>query len=310
MSSDTNDADVLYRILSTANTKERDIIEIVSNRKKENRIKIRSLFRARYKKDLIEEILNRSSKSYSSDLSNGLSLLFQSQNVTDAKDLNMALNGKSGNETKVMEILCLRNYQQILKIKETYTNYYLKDISESLKGVFTDDFIKVFDKLLTLKRNRVLQPDKKKCISYAQELINLSKDEWLYHDSPFLNIIATCSSREIILICKYYHRETGKTLLQTIANEFDGKFGKELKNMMFILCSPAEYLAKKLNDELINDTSNNSEVFNILISREDIDIKLIKMYYLQLFGIELDKDIFSLYKKDDKQYLLTYLKNY
>ena len=220
------------------------------------------------------------------------------------------------NDSKVSDYEPIRSYDcnwskfDLKKHKETYTNYYLKDISESLKGVFTDDFIKVFDKLLTLKRNRVLQPDKKKCISYAQELINLSKDEWLFHDSPFLNIIATCSSREIILICKYYHRETGKTLLQTIATEFDGKFGKELKNMMFILCSPAEYLAKKLNDELINDTSNNSEVFNILISREDIDIKLIKMYYLQLFGIELDKDIFSLYKKDDKQYLLTYLKNY
>lgn len=187
---------------------------------------------------------------------------------------------------------------------------YDKKLDDEIASLLDEELQKILCKFLVVKRSTNKEPDKTACRMKAKEIMDLKPGTWGDGDSALVDALATCSPRELILVCRYFHANTGKTMPTAIDEEFSGDLSKYVKEILFVLCCPAEYLANKINDSLIHAKNEYCTAFNIICSREETDLKLIKRFYAQLFGKELQGHIAELYKRDDKLFLLEYLKNY
>ncbi|MCQ2815911.1 MAG: annexin [archaeon] len=311
MTTPEQDATEIKRILSQVNMNEQELIQIVANRPRIQRLKIREAYKSKNNAEIIEDIVNKVSSSYADSLAPGVELLFEETYSSDVKQLYLALRKSSPPDIrKIIEIICTKDFPQIKKIKEVYYSMYDRKLDDELSSALEDDLQKIFSKFLTIKRSTNLVPDKESCRSKAKEIIDLKTGTWGEGDSAFVDILSTSSSRELILICRYFNAIIGKTLPNAIDDEFSGDLCKLLKEILFVLCCPSEFLAKRINETLLNDKPENCTAFNIILSREETDLPLIKKFYNQLFGKPLETDIMDLYKRDDKKFLIQYLRNY
>ena len=113
---------------------------------------------------------------------------------------------------------------------------------------------------------------------------------------------------EISYISKAYHKISGHTILQAISNEFSGDIKKLLIALVYSIISPSEFLATKIN-KAIKGITNDKLIIRILVSRCEIDIKYIKLFYKQLYKKDMIEDI-KANTSGDYQKLLIKLANW
>jgi hypothetical protein len=129
-----------------------------------------------------------------------------------------------------------------------------------------------------------------------QQAIDLTScTNWNEEGSVFNKILYTSSAKELVVISKYFHKSTGQTLPQALdeRNEFTKEMKEYIKTVLFAIMSPSEYFATRVNEAMKGIGTDDELLIRVLITRDELDMKYIRMYYKDKYKKEMIEDIKS-----------------
>ena len=279
----------LYKAMKGAGTDEDTLIKVSVENPLKTRLKIKSQYKLTYGSDLLDD--------FKSDLSgNFLELmlgLYTDIYEYDADQCHKAIEGLGTNEDTLIEIIGTRPGWMIKKVKEIYKNKYKVDLEDDVKGDTSGNFRKLLISLLQCSRSENKNPDKEKCTKIAEDLYNAGEKKLGTDEQIFNKYFGTTSPSELMIIAREYHRLYGNSLMKAIDNEFSGDIKKLIKTIFYANISPSEYFATRIR-EAVKGLGTNEKILNrVIITRNEIDIKLIKQYYKLLYQRDMVEDIKS-----------------
>ena len=299
-SKEKKDADIMRKAMEGLGTDDKALIDITVKRTHRERMKIRKAYKSQYGRDLMEDLSSELSGNYRTTML----ALFTDPIEYDADSLYNAMKGLGTNEDTLIEILASRPGWYINKIKKKYKEKYKKELEDDVKGDTSGNFRQLLISLLQGKRSTNQTPDKDECEKIANELYKAGEQK-LGTDEPVFNkYFALSSPHELLVISREYHKLTGNLLTKAIDKEFSGDIKKLLNAILYVQISPSEYFATRINNAVKGLGTNEAILTRIIVTRNEIDLPLMKQYYKQLYGKDMVKDIEDDVSGDYKKLLL------
>ena len=103
---------------------------------------------------------------------------------------------------------------------------------------------------------------------------------------------------ELMTIAREYHKKFGHSLMKAIENEFSGDIQKLIKTVFYSNISPSEYFASRIRDSVKGIGTKEKILNRVIVTRNEIDITIIKEYYKLLYQKDMVNDI----KRDTSGY--------
>ena len=258
---------------------ESTMVQITLKYSNAERLKLRENYKIKFTKDLLDDI----EKYMKSDLKTALLALYQDPVEYDSFLLYKAMKGLGSDKDVISEVLCFRSFDRLNKIKEKFKQKYNKDLVSEIKSETSGDYQKAVLLLLTKQRNSNSSPDLQTCTKIAEELYNAGEKKIGTDETLFINYFTSLSAEELQLVGKEYHKNYKKNIVLVINNEFTGNEQNLLKDILYALYSPSEYFARKIYDAVDGIGTADDQLIRCLVSRYEIDMKLIKRYFKQIY---------------------------
>ena len=277
----------LYLAMKGARKDEDTLINIATSEPLKERLKIKEKYIMVYGRDLLDDL-----KSYlSGNFQNVMIALFTDKYEYDAQQLNNAIKGIGTDEDTLIEIIGTRPGWMLKKIKIAYKKLYDKDLEEDVKDDTSGDFQKLLITLLQCNRSENTEIDTEKCIKICDELYNAVEKKLGTNEQIFNKYIGNCSPLELMTISREYHRKYNKPLAKIIDSEFSGNIKILIKIVLYANICPSEYFATRIK-QAIKGLGTKEKILNrVIITRNEIDIPIIRQYYKQLYGNDMNEDI-------------------
>ena len=219
--------------------------------------------------------------------------LFETPLDYDCISINKAI--KKSDEDTLVEIICTRPAELLKQICQNYLNKFNISLQNDISNKFKDEQFKtILSMVLNCKRIDINMMN-----NFAQELC--AGNETLNKKFDLLGLLlSTRSQRELITIGREYHRLTNITLLDAINKYYKGKIKLAFSTLLQCLVSLSEYFANRLYTRYIYILivismkglgTRDTQLIRICVTRDEIDMALIKRYYKLLYKTELIDDI-------------------
>lgn len=259
---------------------ENTITEITMNHSNAERVKLRSDYKAKYNRELLDDL----KKYTSSDLSTLLISIYRDPVEYDAELLYRAMKGIGTDDDIVIEVISFRSFERLSQIKQKFQELYGNDLVKEIESETSGEYRTALKNLLETERSKNQNPDLDNCKKIAEELNNAN-------ESVFVKYFTSLSTEELILVGKEYHKAYKKNLVQLVESKTSGDLQKLLKNIMYGLISPSEYFARQIATAVKGVGTNDTQLIRSVVSRADEDMKLIKRYYKKLFQKEMAEEV-------------------
>ncbi len=141
------------------------------------------------------------------------------------------------------------------------------------------------------------KPDYEKCISLGEAVGKLPKMTWEGTESPLYEAVMKLNPQELAMFCRYFHknRAGNQNIAEALKQDFDEKSDayKALHSLIFAVISPSEYCAVQFYEAMKGVGTRNENLIRLAVTRDEIDMELIKAYFKKLYAKELIDDIKS-----------------
>ncbi len=286
----SNDVEALRKAMEGWGTDEATLIKIIANRNNRQRQEIKKQYKATYGRDLVEDL----KKETHGKLEDAFVALFTEPVEYDADTLRNAMSGLGTNEDTLIEILSSRTGPQVLEIKNCYKTKYNRDLEADVKSETSGTLQKILVSLLQGKRSVNRNPNTAQCQAIAKEIYDAGEAKLGTDESVFNKYFGTLSPAELCCVAQCYHKLTGHTILDAIDKEMQGDSKKAYRTIVYATLSPSEYFATRVNEAIKGVGTKDRLLMRVLITRDEIDMPVIKQYYKQLYG----KDMVDAIKND------------
>ena len=279
----------LYKALQSG--EEETLINITVQNPLTIRLKIREKYKSLYGQDLLENLKSKLSGDFK-DLMIGL---YKSIYEFDSEQCYKAIKGLGTDEDTLIEILATRPNWMIKKIKDVYNNTYKKDLEKDVIGDTSGTLQKLFVSILQCNRSDNKTPDIDKAKEMAIDLFKGDKEKnkiGLDEDKivKYFGLLSPC---ELMHLAREFHREYGKSLINVIEDEFGGDLRKLIKTIFYANICPSEYFATRVK-ESVKGLGTEEKILNrVVITRNEVDMDVIKEYYKILYSKNLVDDVKS-----------------
>ena len=280
----------LYKAMKGSGTNEDTLIKIATSEPLKERLKIKDKYIIMYGRELLDDLKSELSGNFRKVML----ALYKDKYEYDAEELYNAMKGTGTDEDTLIEIIGTRPGWMIKKIKEAYKNLYSKDLEEDVKSDTSGDFRKLLVTLLQCNRSQTEEVDIEKCKDICDELYNAGEKKLGTDEQVFNKYLGNCSPCELMTIAREYHRKYGKPLMKVIDDEFSSDIKKLIKTVLYANICPSEYFATRIRESVKGMGTNEKILNRVIITRNEIDIPIIKEYYKLLYSEDMLKDI-----KDD-----------
>ena len=267
---------ILINILITTNNSERQII------------------RTCYKRLYNIPIQNDINKGLTYNFKDLFLSMFDTPYEYDARELYKSFNSIPVKFKTIIEIFSSRNNSYLNIISQAYEQFFKISLKEEISSKLSKDFSKFI--FLTMSIHR--KEEKSITNEDAYKLANLLKEknsDILEDENIFKDIFLEKSREDLILISRAFfelYKINLYEFIKSLKNDDNKEINKKLiKNILFAVISPSEWFSKKLRKSLNTQKMDYSRINRILIYRADIDMDVIKDYYLNNYGNDLEKDI-------------------
>lgn len=282
------DVDQLKKAM-TGKTDEETLIKVTAKNNLKQRLKIISQYKTKWGTDLLDDLKSHIS-GYFLDLMIGL---YMNKYEYDAEQCHKSIEGLGTNEDTLIEILGTRPGWMLKKIMKEYKKKYNAELKDEIIGDTSGDFQELLLLLLKCNRSENKNPNKEKCKQIAIEMFN--KDEKKLKKDVFNKYFEICSPAELMIIAREYEKKNASHLMKDIEDIFSGDPSKLIITVFKANISPSEYFATRIKDSMLGSRINEKILNRIIVTRNEIDIPLIKQYYADMSNKrDLVKDI-----KDD-----------
>ena len=260
------------------------ILDTIMKNNLKSRLEISNYYKRTYGISLFEEIQTK----VKGDFGDCACQLFLSPLDFCIHHLHIGLD--KGNEV-AMEQLTSRSIEDLKLIEEQYNKTYEKDLKTEISNKFKGAVGKNLLNLWNTKRSENHNPDKRQCENYANTLINNKSKDWVENENIFKEIFIERSPEEIVLIARYYLKNTGKNLIDDIENKTDGNNRILLKEILYNNIRPHEIFADKIKKSVKGLGTDEYSLSRVLVSRCDLDMNYIRDMYQTKYKISLKDDV-------------------
>lgn len=282
-----HDAETLHKAMDGLGTDEKSIISLIVGRSNAFRQRIKSAYRAKYNKDLAEDLKSE----LSGDFEDTLIALLETPIDYDVLQLRSAVSGAGTDEDALIEIVSTRPSWVLQKLQQRYKSKYNTELIEDIKADTSGDLQGLLLSLLQNVRSSNTTPDKATCVAKAQAIHSAEEGSWKANDSTFNEILRTCSPMELAVISREYHRIAGNTIMERISKEFTSNTKEVIETILFAVVSPSEYFATRINKAIKGAGTDDKTLIRVLVSRSELDLRYIKQFYKKKFNTEMIEDI-------------------
>lgn len=285
------DSKILFRTLfeeTDLNKKEENIIEIIGKYELEGRLYLRKNYESTFKMhNLLNDIEERLSGNFSKLVGN----LFSDPYIYDCQEIFSSIGNNRYKFNIVLEVITSRPYWYLQKMKVKFLEIFGIDLEEILLEKFNNEIGNGLICIMRTKRDVNNMPNYERANEKAKKLIYSNPSEWLSNISIFSNIFARSSPEELIMIGRIYYENTKKDLVVTIQKEFGENEAQFLMEVIYNICHPYELFATKLNKSFMGFGTDYNTLNRIFITRNEVDMELIRNIYKEIYKIELNEEI-------------------
>ena len=251
------------------------------------RVKLREDYKAKYGRDLIKDLEDK----FGSDFKTVLVGLYKSPAEFDADLLYVAMKGVGSDKEVMTEVACFRSPQEFEEIKAKFQEKYGKDLISEIKSECSGDYQKIILALLDNKRVQNSSPDLDNCTKIAKELYDAGEGKIGTNEEVFIKYFTTLSPEELLLVCKEYHKNHKKNMLDSIEEEFTSHTKDLLKIILYSLYSPSEFYARNIHISIEGLGTSDNKLIRSIIARSEIDMPKIKKYYKKIYNKDMIEDV-------------------
>ena len=260
------------------------ILNAVMSNNLQNRIAIAQYYKASYETSLFDDIKNK----ISGDFGYCAAQMFLSPLEFCIYHLKLGL--KKGNEC-AMEMLTSKTPEELKIIEDAYRNDTGKELKTDIAKTFSGAIGKNLLNLFTTKRISNPKPNKKECEKYAIKLVETEIKNWTEDENLFKEIFIQRSPEEIILIARYYLKNTGNNLIDMVEKKAKGKNQTLLKEILYNNIMPHELFAEKIYLAIKGAGTNEEILSRALVSRCDLDMSAMRDIYQTKYKVSMKEDI-------------------
>ena len=266
-----------------------EIIKIICNRTNEQRQKIKEAYNTKYNSDLIKDF----QKILHGNFKEVVTGLFYTPIDYDCFQLRRAVKGLGTDEEALIEILSTRPPKVIEQIKKRYSEMYpgrtlLKDVESDTSRHFRKVLVALISANRPKENAELNYAECEKCVKL---LYDAGENRLGTDEEVFIKIFTEKPKNEFICIAQLYFKLTKHTLLQAVEKEFSRDSKKCLIAILYSLLSPSEFFAKSVNKAVKGLGTNDTSLIRIIITREEIDMPIIRQFYKKLFQKDMIEDI-------------------
>lgn len=277
----------LYDAMKGTGTNEPVLIRTTMGYTKAQRQEMRKLFKASYGMDLQETI----DKELSGHFKEVMLGLYDTPAEFDAKTLYKAMKGMGTDEEALIEIICTRPAADLKLIKDEFQRLYKKDLIKTVESDTSGGFRKLLVSILQCNRSNNPNPNEEQCKQDAHQLYVAGEGKMGTDEEFFNKIFVTRSPYELGAINKWYTHLSTKVLATSIDKEFSGDIKKALLAILESSISPSEYFAKVIHKSIKGLGTKDKMLVRTLVSREEIDMTVMRAQYEALFKKKMIDDI-------------------
>ena len=284
MSSISSQAELLHSSIFTKKNEEQ-IFNIIASTTLSDRISISRYYKGAYDSSLFSDLQSK----IGSDFGYCAGQCFLSPIEFCLHHLKLGL--KKDDETTIFEILTSRTSEELKIIEKVYkmdTGLDLRaELSKKFKGIISRNLLLLFD----IQRSTNTNPRKNECERLGKLLAETDIKNWVEDEKIFKEIFVQKSPEELVLIARYYYKNTENNITDIIDKKLKGNNQKLIKEKLYNNIMPHELFAEKINSAIKGLGTNEELLSRVLVSRCEIDMPLIREIYEYKYNIELKKDI-------------------
>ena len=284
---------------------EKIIVDILSTTNNEERQIIRSYYKELYKCPIQNDINTKITKN--NLLKNIVINMFDTPYEYDARELKKALSKKNEiDEDILIEILCSRPKQYLEIVDLAYKNFFEISLKEEIQNTLTKEYSKFLLTLMDTERPLEETISKNQAFEIVEQIIKNGFKLYSNDVNMFKSIFVEKSRKDLILISRVYYQLNKRCLYDDILEEKisennsinnnnneekkeRNKIIRLIKGLLFLVITPAQFFAKRCSFALKKFEINT--LFRVLITRAEIDIKIIRNYYFKDEKRDLKNDI-------------------
>ena len=281
----SNEVEELEKAISSKN--EDEITKFTLNHTNAQRVKLREDYQAKYSRDLIKDLEDK----FSGEFRDCLVGLYKSPAEFDADLLYKAMKGAGSDKEVMTEVVCFRSPEEFESIKAKFQEKYGKDLISEIKDECSGDYRKIILALLDNKRVPNSNPDLENCTKIAKELYDAGEGKIGTNEEVFIKYFTTLSPEELLLVCKEYHKNHKRNMLDSIEEEFSSHTKDLLKIVLYSLYSPSEFYARTIQMSVAGMGTSDNKLIRSIIARSEKDMAKIKKYYKKIYNKDMIEDV-------------------
>ena len=260
------------------------LLDVVMSNDLQNRIAIAQYYKANFEKTLFDDIKSK----IGGDFGYCAAQMFLSPLEFCIYHLKIGI--KKGNEI-AMEMLTSKTPEELKIIEDAYKKDTGKDLKTDITKAFSGAVGKNLLNLFTTQRISNPKPNKNECQKFANQLINTEVKNWTEDENLFKTIFIQRSPEELILIARYYLKNTGNNLIDIVEKKAKGKNQSLLKEILYNNIMPHELFAEKIYLAIKGAGTNEENLSRALVSRCELDMAAMRDIYQTKYKVTMKEDI-------------------
>ncbi|KAM5256929.1 annexin A9 [Ctenodactylus gundi] len=274
------DVQRLLRAITGQGVDHKAIVDVLTNRSREQRQLISRAFQERTQQDLLKSL----QAALSGNLERFVVALLQPEAQFDAQELRTALKTPDSAKDVALEILATRATPQLQECLAVYRNSFQVEAEEDIKSE-TSGILQ--DLLLALAKGG--RESYSGIIDYnlAEQDAQAFQQQGPSTEGPWVLILTQRNPQHLSRVFDQYQWSTGQALEEAIQERFYGDPQAALLSLASVIRNTPLYFADKLHQALQETEPNYHVLMRILISRSEIDLLSIRAEFKKKFGKSL-----------------------
>ena len=302
----TEKAKIIKKALKSKIKNEKMLINILSSTNNSERQIIRTCYKRLYNKPIQNDIKEELSNNFKEICLS----MFDTPYEYDARELYKSLNANPIKFKIILEIFSCRNKAHFNIVNQAYEQFFKKTLREDIQKKISTKLNKFLLAIMDIPRGEGKTISSNNDAYKLAKIIKEKNFQIFDDENLFKNIFLEKSREDLILISRAFFELYEINLYEYIKSLKDGKFEEKnkklIKGILFAVINPSEWFSKKLK-KAINELNTDYDRLNrIIIYRSEIDLDIIKEYYLLNNGNELNTN-FQLIPEDSYREVLTNL---
>ncbi|KAG8513016.1 Annexin A1, partial [Galemys pyrenaicus] len=279
----SSDVEALHKAITVKGVDEATIIDILTKRNNAQRQQIKAAYQHEKGKPLDEAL----KKALSGHLEEVVLALLKTPAQFDADELYGAMKGLGTDEDTLNEILASRNNKEIREINRVYSEELKRDLVKDITSDTSGDYRKVLLSLAKGDRAEDVGMNEDLADTDARALYEAGEKRKGTDVNVFNTILTTRSYPHLRRVFQKYCKYSEHDMNKVLQLEMKGDVEKCFQTIVMCATSKPRFFAEELYRAMKGSGTRHKKLIRIMVSRSEIDMNDIKVYYQQLYGKSL-----------------------